>query len=48
MQNGLQKGVKEGIEELNEAGLEFYNFALGANDSLHKIFATVKNEEKIL
>ncbi|EDO8877941.1 hypothetical protein GNZ76_02335 [Campylobacter coli] len=52
--NGLQKGLKEGIELYNQtknttSNLNFYNLALGANDSCHKLFALSQpKNQKIL
>ncbi|EOU3288039.1 glycosyl transferase [Campylobacter jejuni] len=50
MVNGLQKGLREGIIKYNQdenrtCNLEFYNFALGASDSLQKVFQIIKNKK---
>lgn len=44
MVNVLQKGLRDTIAT-GGGGLDFYNLALGANDSLHKFFAINKNEK---
>ncbi|MBZ7931967.1 glycosyl transferase, partial [Campylobacter sp. RM12910] len=50
MINGLQKGLKEGIEKFNQYNytkLKFYNFSLGASDSSQRIFSIYKNNNII-
>ena len=50
MVNGLQKGIREGIAKLNEGKdekeqLEFYNFALGATNSIQNLYEIVRHKE---
>ncbi|WP_171000079.1 glycosyl transferase, partial [Campylobacter taeniopygiae] len=50
MINGLQKGLEEGIEKINQNNhvkLKFYNFSLGASDSSQRIFSIYKNNNII-
>ena len=49
MVNGLQKGIREGIAKLNEGKdekeqLEFYNFALGATNSIQNLYELVRHK----
>ncbi|EAK0806420.1 alpha-2,3-sialyltransferase [Campylobacter coli] len=54
MTNGLQKGLREGIEELNitnmKQNLEFYNLALGSITSIQNFYELKRerNKEKFL
>ncbi|EAI4352793.1 hypothetical protein A9386_08255 [Campylobacter jejuni] len=51
MVNGLQKGIKEGIEEFNttidkqEDFLEFYNFAIGGCTAIQNLYEVVRHKE---
>ena len=49
MVNGLQKGIREGIAKLNEGKdekeqLEFYNFALGATNSIQNLYEIIRHK----
>ena len=49
MVNGLQKGIRERIAKLNEGKdekeqLEFYNFALGATNSIQNLYELVRHK----
>ncbi|WP_052835775.1 hypothetical protein [Campylobacter jejuni] len=53
MVNGLQKGIKEGIDLYNQkinitCNLKFHNLALGANDSCHKLFTLSKPDNETI
>ncbi|OCR14726.1 hypothetical protein [Helicobacter pullorum] len=49
MVNGLQKGIREGIAKLNErkdekGQLAFYNFTLGATNSIQNLYRLIKHK----
>ena len=49
MVNGLQKGIREEIAKLNEGKdekeqLEFYNFALGATNSIQNLYEIIRHK----
>ncbi|EOH9361635.1 hypothetical protein ACMEET_001520, partial [Campylobacter jejuni] len=54
MVNGLQKGLKEGIEKFNttvnkeQEKLKFYNLALGASSSLQNLYELKRNRNRTI